>query len=100
MEDAAPRAAALERVCSRPGRSCLLYFPFGASPGRLLFHSAAEASLRLHLSHRVLTYMRHVLWSCSLPSLPAVFAREPVTVRLRAARPPPPLRLPLRARRP
>ena len=71
---------ALQRVFDRPGQSCLLYYPLGTSPPRLLFRTSGPVSLRLHLSHRVLTYMRHALWACQLPELPAVFSREPITV--------------------
>ena len=93
---AAAAAAAAERVLDRPGRSVNVPLS-GYAPPRVLSHivgsddtratsTQIRVPIKLHLSHRVLTYIRHRLWGLQLTTSSSAFQREPVDVSERARR--------------
>ena len=76
----------LRTLLDRPGRS--FNFPLSHySLPRVVAQNLTDENgralripVRLHLSHRVLTYMRNKIWSLKLPDR-ASFSSEPVDVR-------------------
>lgn len=77
----------LRTLLDRPGRS--FNFPLSHySLPRVVAQNLTDENgralripVRLHLSHRVLTYMRNKIWSLKLPDR-ASFSSEPVDVRI------------------
>ena len=80
-----PADALLAAMLDRPGRSFNIPLSHYALP-RVVTQGltdecgrASRIPIRLHLSHRVLTYMRRKLWAVSLTDR-STFEREPVDV--------------------